>query len=162
MQNISAPIAADNVTTEINNQGQMIVKEGRYFVQGMILMWSGIIASVPAGFALCDGNNGTPDLRDRFIVGARQDDAGQAKTNITGALTKTGGAATKSLATNEIPDLSIAIASRTDNSAAGDSNAAVEAQANNSQITGATTNTGGANGQAFSLLNPYYALAFIM
>lgn len=36
---------------------------------GVILMWSGSIATIPAGFAFCDGTNGTPDLRDRFIVG---------------------------------------------------------------------------------------------
>lgn len=36
--------------------------------QGFIGMWSGV--SVPAGWYLCDGTNGTPDLRDRFIVGA--------------------------------------------------------------------------------------------
>jgi len=33
-------------------------------------MWSGSIAEIPDGWALCDGTNGTPDLRDRFIVGA--------------------------------------------------------------------------------------------
>jgi len=37
---------------------------------GVILMWSGSIASIPSGWALCDGSNGTPDLRDRFLVGA--------------------------------------------------------------------------------------------
>ena len=37
---------------------------------GCILLWSGSTGSVPAGFLLCDGTNGTPDLRDRFIVGA--------------------------------------------------------------------------------------------
>jgi microcystin-dependent protein len=37
---------------------------------GVIVMWSGSIASIPSGWALCDGTNGTPDLRDRFIVGA--------------------------------------------------------------------------------------------
>ena len=37
---------------------------------GAILMWSGSIASVPTGWYLCDGTNGTPDLRNRFIVGA--------------------------------------------------------------------------------------------
>lgn len=39
-------------------------------LSGMILMWKGSIASVPSGFALCDGTNGTPDLRDKFLVGA--------------------------------------------------------------------------------------------
>ena len=40
------------------------------FVTGMIMMWGGSIASIPSGWALCNGSNGTPDLRDRFIVGA--------------------------------------------------------------------------------------------
>jgi hypothetical protein len=37
---------------------------------GVIVMWSGSIASVPSGWYLCNGSNGTPDLRDRFVVGA--------------------------------------------------------------------------------------------
>jgi len=37
---------------------------------GMILLWSGSIGSIPAGFLLCDGTNSTPDLRNRFIIGA--------------------------------------------------------------------------------------------
>lgn len=40
------------------------------FPVGGIIMWSGLIASIPSGWLLCDGTNGTPDLRDRFIVGA--------------------------------------------------------------------------------------------
>lgn len=39
-------------------------------VRGMIMMWSGQANQIPNGWALCDGQNGTPDLRDRFIVGA--------------------------------------------------------------------------------------------
>lgn len=35
---------------------------------GMIILWSGSIASIPAGWHLCDGTEGTPDLRNRFIV----------------------------------------------------------------------------------------------
>lgn len=37
---------------------------------GVIVMWSGSIASIPTGWLLCDGTSGTPNLRDRFIVGA--------------------------------------------------------------------------------------------
>jgi microcystin-dependent protein len=37
---------------------------------GSILLWSGSIASIPANWALCNGANGTPNLQDRFIVGA--------------------------------------------------------------------------------------------
>lgn len=60
-------------------------------LHGMIVLWSGAIADIPNGWAFCDGNDGTPDLRDRFVVGAKQDDAGVPKTNITGALTQSGG-----------------------------------------------------------------------
>lgn len=38
--------------------------------QGSIIPWYGSIGNIPNGFALCDGTNGTPDLRDRFLVGA--------------------------------------------------------------------------------------------
>lgn len=37
---------------------------------GVIVMWSGTIANIPAGWKLCDGTAGTPDLRDRFVRGA--------------------------------------------------------------------------------------------
>jgi hypothetical protein len=37
---------------------------------GLISLWSGAVGSVPSGWYLCDGSNGTPDLRDRFVVGA--------------------------------------------------------------------------------------------
>lgn len=37
---------------------------------GMIVLWSGDVGEIPAGWQLCDGTNGTPDLRNRFLVGA--------------------------------------------------------------------------------------------
>jgi len=43
---------------------------GTVFVSGMIMLWSGSIASIPSGWYLCDGSNSTPDLRDRFVMGA--------------------------------------------------------------------------------------------
>jgi microcystin-dependent protein len=43
---------------------------GNAFIAGMIMMWSGSIASIPSGWLLCNGSNGTPDLRNRFVVGA--------------------------------------------------------------------------------------------
>lgn len=61
-------------TTTLNGFGTVPV--------GGIIMWSGAIASIPAGWALCDGSNSTPDLRDRFIVGAG---AGYAPTATGGA-----------------------------------------------------------------------------
>ena len=38
--------------------------------RGIIVMWSGQVANIPAGWILCDGRNGSPDLRNRFVVGA--------------------------------------------------------------------------------------------
>jgi hypothetical protein len=37
---------------------------------GSIIMWSGSIGAIPSGYVICDGTNGTPDLRDRFVVGS--------------------------------------------------------------------------------------------
>ena len=39
-------------------------------LQGIIVAWSGAIVDIPAGWVLCNGTGGTPDLRDRFIIGA--------------------------------------------------------------------------------------------
>jgi hypothetical protein len=40
------------------------------FVSGMIMLWSGSTGSIPSGWVLCNGSNSTPDLRNRFVVGA--------------------------------------------------------------------------------------------
>ena len=61
--------------------------------KGGIIMWSGAADAVPDGWALCNGQNGTPDLRNRFVVGA-----GLVYTS--GA---TGGAATNILTIDEMP-----------------------------------------------------------
>ena len=37
---------------------------------GVIMLWSGAQNAIPSGFVLCNGSNSTPDLRDRFVVGA--------------------------------------------------------------------------------------------
>lgn len=55
---------------------------------GVIVMWSGTIAAIPAGWLICDGNSGTPNLLAKFIQGVAT-----AATN-PGA---TGGAATVTL-----------------------------------------------------------------
>ncbi len=51
-----------------------------------IIIWSGALIDIPAGFVICDGNNGTPDLRDRFVVGAGDtyapDDTGGSVTHV--------------------------------------------------------------------------------
>lgn len=37
---------------------------------GVIVLWFGAIGNIPTGFVICDGNNGTPNLKNKFIVGA--------------------------------------------------------------------------------------------
>jgi hypothetical protein len=79
---------------------------------GVILMWSGPIASIPSGWALCDGGNGTPDLRNRFIVGAGitysvGDTGGSTVTNYTvlsaGTHSHLGSTVAHTLTVNQIP-----------------------------------------------------------
>lgn len=51
-------------------------------LKGIICLWSGAIVDIPNGWALCDGTQGTPDLRNQFVVGAgdtyNPDDSGGA------------------------------------------------------------------------------------
>ena len=72
----------------------VLSRTGQFMVPGLITMWSGSVATIPAGYAFCDGTQGTPDLRDQFVIAALQDDAGVAKATIDGALAQTGGNAT--------------------------------------------------------------------
>ena len=40
------------------------------FVTGMIIIWNGAANAIPSGWVLCNGSNSTPDLRDKFVIGA--------------------------------------------------------------------------------------------
>ena len=64
---------------------------------GVILLWSGAISAIPTGWVICDGNNGTPNLTDRFVIHADADAAG---TNNVG---DTGGVSTHALSIAEMP-----------------------------------------------------------
>ena len=59
-----------NPSTNTLTVGTIVSTVGGAFVTGMIIAWYGSTGSIPTGFVLCDGNNSTPDLRDRFIIGA--------------------------------------------------------------------------------------------
>ncbi len=78
---------------EIESDGTLSVNAGGGVPSGLIAMWSGEATSIPDGWALCDGQNGTPDLRNRFIVGAGDEYTAGA----------TGGEATHTLAAGEMP-----------------------------------------------------------
>ena len=59
-------------------EGQVLVSQGNgeppkwgnAYIRGMIILWSGSVNNIPSGWILCNGSNGTPDLRNRFVVGA--------------------------------------------------------------------------------------------
>jgi hypothetical protein len=134
---------------------------------GMILLWSGAIGSIPSGYYLCDGNNGTPDLRDRFIIGAGN----------TYSVNQTGGSADAitvshtHTATSTVTDpghLHTYLHQNGSAQAGGSGNFYyyVESSANTSTattgVTVATTNaTAGTSGTGANL-PPYFALAYIM
>jgi hypothetical protein len=60
---------------------------------GLISLWYGAVEAVPGGWALCDGLNGTPDLRDKFVMGA----------GLSYPVGGTGGAASVALTTDHLP-----------------------------------------------------------
>ena len=65
-----ASVSATGDLSYNSGTGQFSVSVPSAFVSGMIILWSGNTSNIPTGFVLCDGNNGTPNLTDRFVVGA--------------------------------------------------------------------------------------------
>ena len=88
---ISQPLTIDGALLSVRNESLCLNALG---LRGVIVLWSGAISVVPPGWGLCDGSQGTPDLRDRFVVGARVDVSGVAKCTLTEAPTQTGGSVT--------------------------------------------------------------------
>lgn len=118
---------------------------------GGIIMWSGSVASIPSGWALCNGLNGTPNLQDRFIVGA----GSSYNPN------DTGGAASVTLTTAQMPAHSHSVSSRTYSSGGGGQGPW--------PFVGGPATTGGSismntagEDQPHENRPPYYALAYIM
>ena len=61
---------ADAVPYSLVKNAALSGSSGSGVPNGAIIMWSGTVATIPDGFSLCDGSNGTPDLRNRFVIGA--------------------------------------------------------------------------------------------
>lgn len=137
---------------------------------GTIVMWSGSIANVPYGWTLCNGSNGTPDLRNRFIIAADAFTGSVPTTSVTGSATSSGGSKDQVLVThdhtiNDPGHTHVLYAS-----------SGIEAGGGWTQFTGATPgsfstqnaftditvdNSGGDTGVNQNL-PPYFALAYIM
>ena len=121
------------------------------FATGMIMLWYGSVASIPSGWVLCDGNSNTPDLRNRFVVGA-----GTGGNYSPG---DKGGANSVTLTIDEIPahthtyertDVGINVNDRPWPASNNDCD----------MTTQNTSSTGG--GQSHENRPPYYALMFIV
>lgn len=141
---------------------------------GAIMMWAGSLLDMPAGWALCNGQNGTPDLRSRFVVGFNSADGDYD------AIGKTGGAKTVTLTEAQMPSHShTGVTDSSGNHShsyqksvpgRGYRTQADESPHGNYQNTmtgtsgahshGFTTNSKGGN-QAHENRPPYYTLAFI-
>ena len=106
---------------------------------GCIVIWSGAIVNIPAGYQICDGTNGTPDLRDRFVVGA----GSTYNPGDTGGVTVHNHPWTIPLHTHTIG-----------------SGANIAAGGDYSNIT--DNGSGSGNTSNATVLPPYYALAYIM
>lgn len=61
------------------------------YLNGMIVMWSGPLASIPDGWQICDGTNSTPDLRNRFVAGGEADAGGVPVVNLLVPAQSSGG-----------------------------------------------------------------------
>ena len=113
------------------------------FVTGMIIAWSVSVASIPTGFVLCDGNNSTPDLRDRFLVGAGN----------TYSVADTGGATTDSI--------TVSVSGTTGGPSSPYSTSVGTASPKHASNTH-THSFSGSGSATVDTLPPYYALCYIM
>ena len=134
---------------------------------GVIVMWSGSIASIPTGWLICDGTNSTPNLRDRFVVGAGSTYAVAATGGSADAITVSHTHTATSAVTDPGHAHTIKIGEgfsggssvQYTNSIVGTSSAI---NTNTTGISVATTVASTGSSGTNANLPPYYALAYIM
>ena len=134
---------------------------------GGIILWSGSVASIPAGWLLCNGAYSTPNLADRFILGAGNlyapDAAGGSTDSVTVAHTHTAtSAVTDPTHVHNIQVASAGSSSTTvaDGTAGASFHAGVLAASTG--ITVATTNASAGVTGVNANMPPYYALCYII
>jgi len=118
---------------------------------GLIAIWHGLIANIPSGWVICDGNNSTPNLLTRFVRSVAT-----AGTN-PGA---TGGSATHTLSVAEMPAHAHTQTGKQGAPAYGTYSIWPCSTFNWGDITQTGSSAGG--GSAHNNLPPYYDVAFIM
>lgn len=132
---------------------------------GLISMWSGSIASIPAGWALCDGASGTPDLRDRFIVGAGTTYS-PGNTGGAASVTPTITVDNHTLTESQMPSHTHGLVGSSSPFQVAANQSGNGPSASPGLYTFATGGGGAHNhtaaSSAVATLPPYYALAFIM
>ena len=137
---------------------------------GCILLWSGSIGSIPSGFALCNGLNGTPDLRNRFVVGAGSTYAVDATGGSADAIVVSHNHTATSTSVVTDPGHTHNLGVKVESTAGGGTSPTTSnftggyIQSNTTGITVATTTTNTAAGTSGTNANlpPYYALCYIM
>jgi hypothetical protein len=139
---------------------------GNAFVAGMIILWSGSSATIPTGWLLCDGSSSTPDLRNRFVVGATSTYAvgatgGSADAIVvshthTATVTDAGHTHTTGVTGTSILTDMGGGGSRTNPSGNGGSTTGTATTG--ITVANSTTGSSGTNAN----LPPYYALCYIM
>jgi hypothetical protein len=131
---------------------------------GAIILWSGSLGSVPTGYVLCDGTNSTPDLRDRFVVGAGSTYSVAATGGTADAIVVTH---THTATVTDPGHLHIYNRGGTDTVSGGgitiQTNSALPPQNTSTATTGiSVTNANAGTSGTGQNLPPYYALAYIM
>lgn len=152
----SAPTAAAGTnTTQIATTAFVTANS---VPSGAILLWSGSVASIPTGFVICDGNNSTPDLRNRFVVGADDtydvDDTGGSADAVVVSHTHT---VTDPGHNHSVPNSGSQNNSFDSGTTVGNDTAGTSGTA----TTGISIASAGESGTNKNL-PPYYALAYIM
>jgi microcystin-dependent protein len=138
---------------------------------GVIMLWSGATDAIPTGYVICDGNNSTPDLRDRFVVGAGSTysvDATGGSATVTPSGTNAGTALSESQLPAHNHTTTITFTNGTTSSSsstrlAGGGATTLGTQTYDTDNTGSgATHTHTFTGDSQTNLPPYYALAYIM
>lgn len=137
---------------------------------GAILLWSGSIGSIPAGWYLCNGSNGTPDLRNRFVVGAGSTYAVDATGGSADAIvvshthTATSSSAVTDPGHNHTYNGTTAPPYQAGGNAVFSPTSGINTSTATTGITVATTTTVATAGTSGTNANlpPYYALCYIM